>query len=62
MTLEEIKSLSNKELVELYADLVRVDHYDPCETPKFAKALWNEGISQYVLRNLIVERMSGDYA
>jgi hypothetical protein len=60
MTLEEVKNLKNRELLELYADMVRVSHYDPCETPQFAKDLWKNGIGQDELADIVLERMKND--
>lgn len=60
MTLDEVKNLSNRDLLELYADMVRVCHYDPCETPRFAKALWENGIGQGELAALVLKRMKND--
>ena len=58
MTLDEIKELDNRELLELYADIVRVNHYDPCQTPQFAVDLRAAGISSYDIRAIVLARMS----
>jgi len=58
MTLEEIKNLDNFDLLELYASLVRVEHYDPFETPVFAKDLWKQHIDQHTLAQIIRIRMN----
>lgn len=60
MTLQEIKDLDNYDLLELYAKLVRVEHYDPYDTPIFAKDLWQQGIDQDTIAGIVRERM--DYA
>jgi len=60
MTLEEVKNLNNRDLLELYADMVRVCHYDPCETPQFAKDLWKNDIGQHELQSLVLKRMKDD--
>lgn len=60
MTLEEVKSLDNRKLLELYANMVRTCHYDPCETPRFAKDLWSQGIGEDKLEELVLKRMKND--
>lgn len=57
MTLEEIRELDNDDLVDLYTEIVKVNHYDPCETPLFAKQLYAAGVSQYDIKKLILARM-----
>lgn len=57
MKIEEIRDLSDGELLDLYADVVRICHYDPCETPKWAKDLWAEGISYHEIGRIILGRM-----
>jgi len=60
MTLNDIKDLSNRDLLELFADKVRIDHYDPYETPKFAKELYEAGITQDHIFNIVLKRMRND--
>ena len=57
MTFDDIKKLDNHDLLELYTGLVRVDHYDPLETPKFAVDLHKLGIRQEDLASLVLSRM-----
>ena len=52
--------LDNEDLVDLYSDFVRVNHYDPCETPQFAKDLYEAGISVYDLKREVLKRMNND--
>jgi len=60
MILSEVVKLNNKDLLELYADLVRVNHYDPCQTPEFAVQLRKNSISEHFLQELILKRMIND--
>jgi hypothetical protein len=57
MTLEQLKSLSNERLIEIYKFVVEVDHYDPYVTPKLYNDLYDSGITQKLLAELILERM-----
>lgn len=57
MTLSEIKSLKNSDLLELYSDFVRVNHYDPYDTPEFAKRLYENSVTLDNLADIILERM-----
>ena len=56
--LEEVKNLSNEELLDLYELMVRVDHYDPMETPKRAEEMHAAEINYEMLGKLILERMN----
>ena len=60
IVIKEINSLDNEDLIDLYTDVVRVNHYDPCETPQFAKNLQAASITQSDLRNMILSRMNND--
>ena len=55
--LKEITELSNKELLELWARLVREDCYSPFKTPEDLTLLQNSGVSQEDLQQLVLERM-----
>jgi hypothetical protein len=57
MTLNKIKEMSNWDFHNLYASVVRVNHYGPCETPKFYLELQNAGISQCTLEEIVLEKM-----
>jgi len=57
MTLEDIKKLKNPDLLELYSDFVRVNHYDPYETPEFAKKLFENNVTLGDIAGIILERM-----
>lgn len=57
ITLNEIKLLDNEDLVDLYAAIVRIDHYDPYETPKSAKTLYEAGITQHDIKKEIIVRL-----
>lgn len=57
MTLEEIKNLRNSDLLELYSDFVRVNHYDPFETPEFAKKLFENNVTLGDIAGIILSRM-----
>lgn len=57
MTLDQVKALSNLDLLELYTDMVRIDHYDPFETPEEITELRKNGIRADTLEALILERM-----
>lgn len=53
----KLDHLDNEDLLDLYTELVRVDHYDPCETPAFVQELRAAGISQHHIKKFILERM-----
>lgn len=57
MTIQDIKQLKNSDLLELYSDFVRVNHYDPYETPEFAKRLYENNVSLGDIAGIILERM-----
>lgn len=57
MTLQEIQNLRNADLLELYSDFVRVNHYDPYNTPEFAKRLYENNITLGDIAGIILERM-----
>jgi hypothetical protein len=57
MTLEEIQNLKNSDLLELYSDFVRINHYDPYDTPEFAKKLYENNITLGDIAGIILERM-----
>lgn len=56
--LKELENLSNAELLDLYELMVRVDHYDPMETPKKAKEMYAAKINYEILGELILNRMN----
>ncbi len=58
LTMEKIKNMTKEELLELYANKVRCDHYDPCNTPLDMVELYNSGISQDDLMEEILSRMN----
>jgi hypothetical protein len=45
-------------LLELYSDVVEIDHYDPHETPAHIIALREAGVSIYDLRTELLRRMN----
>lgn len=55
---EELKKMSNSELLDLYELMVRVDHYDPMETPKRAKEMYAANIDHEMIGELVLSRMS----
>lgn len=55
--LEEVKNLSNNDLLELYESMVRVNHYNPHETPEEIVEMRKAGISYNTVGMLILERM-----
>lgn len=57
MTLEDLRKLSFSELLDLYAMLVRYDHYDPYVTPEEVQKLRNAGISQDDLESLLLKHV-----
>jgi hypothetical protein len=57
MTLEDINNLSNKELLDLYSLYVKIDHYDPFETPKKIKNLYEINISVDDLYEILLDRL-----
>ncbi len=54
---EKLKEMSNRDLLELYELMVRVNHYDPGETPKEAKEMYEANISHEMIGEIILERM-----
>lgn len=58
--LEELKALSNRDLLELYELMVRVNHYDPGETPSEAKEMYKAGLNYEKIGELVISRMSKD--
>lgn len=57
MTLENLQSLSNKDLLEVFDLMVRADHYDPFETPKKVQELYSAGITYETLHDMVLSRM-----
>lgn len=57
MNIEDIRKLDNEKLLGIYTDFVAINHYDPFETPQFAKDLYEAKISEDDLRGIILERM-----
>ena len=58
MKFEDLNTLNKNELLDLYTLMVKVDHYDPFETPAKAVELSKNGISAGDLESLILKRMS----
>jgi hypothetical protein len=58
ITIEEIKQMSNLELLELYTDKVRCDHYDPGVTPPDVQELYESKISADDLEKEVLSRMT----
>lgn len=56
-SIDEIKSLKNKELVQLYELLVKVDYAAPDELPQSIKRLNSLGVNKENLAKMIVKRM-----
>lgn len=54
---EKLKEMSNRDLLELYELMIRVNHYDPGETPKEAKEMYNAGINYEMIGEIILEKM-----
>lgn len=54
----EIKELNNTDLIELYTLMVKIDHYDPVETPEMVLKLRKEGISTDYLGEILLERLN----
>jgi hypothetical protein len=57
MTLEEIKNLSNTELLDLYSLYVEIHHYVPFETPEKIKILYKNKISVDDLYEILLDRL-----
>lgn len=57
MTLDEIKNLSNTELLDLYSLYVKIHHYDPFETPEKIKILYKNNISIDDLYEILLDRL-----
>jgi hypothetical protein len=57
MTLEEIKNLSNTELLDLYSLYVKIHHYDPFKTPEKIKILYKNKISVDDLYEILLDRL-----
>lgn len=53
---KKLKSLSNRDLLELYDLMIRVNHYDPCETPEEAKRMYIQ-LNYSTLEQIVLERM-----
>lgn len=52
-----LETFTNQELLRVFDLLVRVDHYDPVETPEEAVRFLKAGITHDVLRGEILGRM-----
>ncbi len=57
-SIEDVKNLSNADLLELYADFVRVYHYDAVGTPANIKRLRGAGVDLDALETMVLERMT----
>lgn len=57
MTLDQVNTLTNSQLVDLYAESVRIGHYDPFATPQIVIDLRKNGITTDVLEQIILDRM-----
>lgn len=57
MTLDDIKQLDNHDLLELYSGFVRVNHYDPFETPLFAQDLYKNNVRLEDIASIVLNRM-----
>ena len=55
--MQSISAMNNSQLLDLYSNLVRTDHYDPHTTPKEMQKLYDANITQDMLWNLILDRM-----
>lgn len=55
--LEEVKNLSNNELLNLYERMVRNNHYNPHETPSEIVEMRKAGINYDTVCMLILDRM-----
>lgn len=55
--LEEVKNLSNDELLGLYERMVRNNHYNPHETPSEIKEMYAANINYSMVGMLILDRM-----
>jgi|688.fasta_scaffold16738_12 hypothetical protein len=58
MTLDEIKNLSNEELLDLYSDFVREHHYSPSRAPDKIMKLYENKISPDDVQEVVLERMT----
>lgn len=56
--IEELSKLSNRDLLELYELMVRVNHYDPGETPAEAKEMYKAGLNYEKIGELVLSRMA----
>lgn len=57
ITIEKIKQKGNPELLELYSDKVRCDHYDPCQTQVDMQEIYDANIRAEDLAAEILSRM-----
>jgi hypothetical protein len=57
MILEEIKNLSNTELLDLYSLYVEIHYYAPCEIPEKIKILYKNKISVDDLYEILLDRL-----
>ena len=57
MTLDEIKNLSNTELLDLYSSYVKIWHYNAFETPEKFKILCKNKISVDDLYEILLDRL-----
>ena len=57
MNMDKVQAMCNTDLLELYAQKVRCDHYDPYETPPTMKALYEANVTQKDLLAEILLRM-----
>jgi len=55
---ELISTIDADDLVDLYAEMVRVNHYDPFTTPPQIVNLQEIGVTERFLRDMIVNTMN----
>lgn len=58
MNIEELKSLKNEELLEIYDLFVKTNHYDPHATPELIVLLRENEISIDDIKAIVIDRMS----
>lgn len=49
---------TDQDLLVMFTEMIRADHYDPHETPANVKALRETGITQHDLSDEILRRMN----
>jgi hypothetical protein len=58
MTLDQIKDLSDKALLNLYEQFVCMHHYCPMATPDYAVELYRNKISPDDIKEVILDRLN----